>query len=103
MIHTLPSPARSAARAQALAWAGTSPPTNAIPRLSVQRESIALAKDGEEPGEIVRRGWHGRQPEAAGARVLEPRRRDDHDDRLFRVEPRLRGEFRHRGKYGSRG
>src|SRR5437867_1489895 len=103
MIQTLPSPERSAARAQALAWAGTSRPTNATPRLSVQREPIALPKDGEEPGEIVRRGRHRRQPGAAGARVLEPRRRDDHDDRLVGVEHLLRGELHHRGERGNRG
>src|SRR3990167_9392287 len=53
MSQTLPSPARSAARAQPATWRGTSAPRNATPRLSVKLEPIALAQRSLGPDDLV--------------------------------------------------
>src|ERR671923_2516141 len=101
MIHTLPSPARSAARAHSPTRLAMPWPMSATPRLSVQRQSIRLAKNGQEAIEVAVGGRHRRQPGAARAGILQAARREDYDDRLFGVEATARGELhdrRHRGR-----
>src|SRR5438046_1365503 len=68
-------------------------PLSATPRLSVQRQSIGLAEDGEEATEVAVGGRHRRQPRAAGARISQAAGGQDDDDRLLGVERATRGEL----------
>src|SRR3990172_11693630 len=88
MSQTLPSPARSAARAQAATWRGAAAPRNATPGLSVKLEPIALAQHAEQRVEVVAGGRHLGEPRARGAGVLEAARGEDQHDRLLWL-PRL--------------
>src|SRR5205809_2689129 len=88
MIQRLPTPARSAARARSVVRPARPRPLSATPRLSVQRQSIGLAEDGEEATEVAVGGRHRRQPRAAGARIFQAAGGQDDDDRLLGVEDR---------------
>src|SRR2546429_5037362 len=93
MIQRLPTPARSAARARSVVRPGRLWPLSATPRLSVQRQSIGLAEDGEETIEVAVGGRHRRQPRAAGPGVLEAAGGEPDDDRLLRAERPARGDL----------
>src|SRR3989337_426263 len=108
MSQTLPSPARSAARAQAATWRGAAAPGNAAPRnatrgLSVKLEPIALAQHAEQRVEVVAGGRHLGEPRARGAGVLEAARGEDQHDRLLWVHGLPRDELHHRGERRGRG
>src|SRR3989449_9851416 len=98
MIQRLPTPARSAARARSVVRPARPRPLSATPRLSVQRQSIGLAEDGEEATEVAVGGRHRRQPRAAGARIFQAAGGQDDDDRLLRVERATRGELYYGGQ-----
>src|SRR2546428_10296804 len=93
MIQRLPTPARSAARARSVVRPARPRPLSATPRLSVQRQSIGLAEDGEEATEVAVGGRHRRQPRAAGARIFQAAGGQDDDDRLLPVARANRGEL----------
>src|SRR3990172_84435 len=68
MSQTLPSPARSAALAQAATWRGAAAPRNATPGLSVKLEPITLAQHAQHPPQAPappRGGPGARAPPAA--------------------------------------